>query len=367
MTAIKPKILIVDDEEQNLVSFKASFRRIYHVYTAQSADEGMQVLRTENGICVVVSDHRMPGKTGVKFLEDVKQEFHNIIRIVLTAYADPEATRDAINKAGVYRYLNKPWVEQDLLSTLNSAVELYNTREELIHKQEELEQAYAELSKFVYSASHDLRAPLVSVIGLINVAKMDPEFPKDSMYLPLIEKSVLKLEVFVRNIIEYYQNKERKKSMVPVNIAFMVEEIVHSLEYFQNASEIHYIKQFDLEIVTVTDEFRLKVILNNLISNAIKYQREDEANKQIRISAKSNSEQIILEVSDNGIGIKSSSKEHIFDMFYRATNQESGSGIGLYILKDAVNKLGGQISFESETGVGTTFKVMIPNNPTTNL
>jgi signal transduction histidine kinase len=196
---------------------------------------------------------------------------------------------------------------------------------------------------------------------------MDPEFPKDSMYLPLIEKSVLKLEVFVRNIIEYYQNKERKKSMVPVNIAFMVEEIVHSLEYFQNASEIHYIKQFDLEIVTVTDEFRLKVILNNLISNAIKYQREDEANKQIRISAKSNSEQIILEVSDNGIGIKSSSKEHIFDMFYRATNQESGSGIGLYILKDAVNKLGGQISFESETGVGTTFKVMIPNNPTTNL
>lgn len=361
MTNEKAKILIVDDEEQNLVSFKATFRRIFQVYTASSADEGMQVLRTEPDICVVVSDHRMPGKTGVKFLEDVRLEFPKIIRIVLTAYADPEATKDAINKAGVYRYLNKPWIESDLLSTLNAAVEHYRTKEELEQKQQELEQAYAELSRFVYSASHDLRAPLVSVIGLINVAKLDPEFPKDQMYLPLIEKSVLKLEVFVRNIVEYYQNKERKKRFEKIDLEQMIDETIHALEYFRNAPEIRYERTFELNAPVITDSFRLKVILNNLISNAIKYQKEHESNKFIAIEAKSNSAEITLRISDNGIGIKPESLKHVFEMFYRATNEDSGSGIGLYIVKEAIVKLGGKISVESIAGEGTTFAVNIPN------
>lgn len=363
----KPKILIVDDEEQNLVSFKATFRRTFQVFTAPSADEGMIVLKSEPQISIVVSDHRMPGKTGVKFLEDVKLLYPKIIRIVLTAYADPEATKDAINKAGVYRYLNKPWDEQDLLSTLNTAFELYETREALEQKHAELEQAYAELSRFVYSASHDLRAPLVSVIGLINVAKLDPEFPKENMYLPLIEKSVIKLEVFVRNIVEYYQNKERKKSYLQLDIEKMVEDTIHSLEYFRNASEIKYSKRFDLNAPVYSDEFRIKVVLNNLISNAIKYQKENELNKEIQIDISSTPTEIVIQIADNGIGIKATSLDHVFDMFYRATNEDSGSGIGLYIVKEAVTKLGGIISVESTLGVMTKFTVKIPNQTGTEL
>ncbi len=360
----KAKILIIDDEEQNLISFKAAFRRTFDIFTANSAAAGLEVLRSEPEICVVVSDHRMPEKTGVKFLEEIRTDFPEIMRIVLTGYADLEATQDAINKADVYRFLNKPWNETDLLATLNSAVEHFNTKRELEHKKKELENAFSELSRFVYSASHDLRAPLVSVIGLINLAKMDPNFPKDDIYLPLIEKSIQKLDEFVKNIVDYYQNKERKESITVINMEELVEDAVHTLEFYRQESNVNFEKEFDIQFPVVSDEFRLRVILNNLISNAVKYQKKDETNKKIMISVQSSADNVHIEIADNGIGIKEASLPKLFEMFYRATNEDSGSGIGLYIVKDAVHKLNGRISVESEHGVGTKFIVDLPNKST---
>ena len=357
----KSKILVVDDEEQNLISFKAAFRRVFDIRTAISAEEAFEILRAERDICVVVSDHRMPVKTGVQFLEEVRAEFPDIIRIVLTGYADLEATKDAINKADVYRYLNKPWNETDLLATLNSAVEHFNTKKELAEKQIELENAYSELSRFVYSASHDLRAPLVSVIGLINLAKMDPNFPKEEMYLPLIEKSIHKLDVFVRNIVDYYQNKERKEAFGIVDIPLILEDALNIIEYYRNDSGVTYEKNLNLLAPVTSDEFRLRVILNNLISNAVKYQRKDEPNKKIKIDIHSDNDNLTIVIEDNGIGIKESAIQNLFEMFYRATNEDSGSGIGLYIVQDAINKLHGTIQVQSELGVGTTFTVVLPN------
>ena len=357
----KAKILVVDDEEQNLISFKAAFRRIFDIRTAISAEEAVVILREDNEICVVVSDHRMPVKTGVQFLEEIRSEFPKIIRIVLTGYADLDATKDAINKADVYRYLNKPWNEVDLLATLNSAVEHFNTKRELAEKQAELENAYSELSRFVYSASHDLRAPLVSVIGLINLAKIDPNFPKEDMYLPLIEKSIHKLDVFVRNIVDYYQNKERKESIGEVDVILILEDALNTLEYYRSDSGVNYERNINIESPVILDEFRLRVIFNNLISNAVKYQRKDEPNKKIIISLHSNKDNLTIVIKDNGIGIKESSIKSLFEMFYRATNEDSGSGIGLYIVNDAIHKLNGSISVESELGVGTIFTVVLPN------
>lgn len=363
----KAKILVVDDEEQNLISFKAAFRRIFDIQTAISAEEAFVVLRANKDICVVVSDHRMPVKTGVQFLEEIRSEFPEIIRIVLTGYADLDATKDAINKADVYRYLNKPWNETDLLATLNSAIEHFNTRKELADKQAELENGYSELSRFVYSASHDLRAPLVSVIGLINLAKIDPNFPKEDMYLPLIEKSIHKLDVFVRNIVDYYQNKERKETIGVVDVVLILEDALNTLEYYRNDSGVSYDKIIDIQSPVISDEFRLRVIFNNLISNAVKYQRKDEPNKKITISITSDIEKLTIVVKDNGIGIKESSIKSLFEMFYRATNEDSGSGIGLYIVHDAIQKLNGKIEVESELGVGTTFKVILPNKEIPNV
>lgn len=125
----KISILFVDDEENNLVAFKAAFRRDYTVYTALSADEGRAILEKQN-IHVLVTDQRMPGTTGVEFLSSILDEFPNPIRILLTGYADIEAVIDAINRGQIYYYLSKPWDEQQLRAVFANAHEVYSLREQ---------------------------------------------------------------------------------------------------------------------------------------------------------------------------------------------------------------------------------------------
>lgn len=122
-------ILYIDDEVNNLVAFKANFRRVYNIFTAESAHEGLMILRS-NKIHVIVTDQRMPGKTGIEFLQDIIDEFPDPIRILLTGYSDIEVVIDAINKGQVYRYISKPFDEIELRMTIDNALEVYFLREE---------------------------------------------------------------------------------------------------------------------------------------------------------------------------------------------------------------------------------------------
>jgi response regulator RpfG family c-di-GMP phosphodiesterase len=122
-------ILYVDDEVNNLVAFKANFRRDYNIFTAETAEEGFRILR-ENKIHVIITDQRMPVETGVEFLERAIREFPDPIRILLTGYSDINVVIDAINKGQVFRYLMKPFNEVELKMILENAIEVYNLREE---------------------------------------------------------------------------------------------------------------------------------------------------------------------------------------------------------------------------------------------
>lgn len=124
MVQNKSKILYIDDEVHNLNSFKATFRRDYDVYTAIGAVEGRRVLE-ENEIHVIITDQRMPGMTGIEFLESILDMYPDPPRILLTGYADINAVIDAINKGSVYKYVQKPWDDDELRMTINSALELY--------------------------------------------------------------------------------------------------------------------------------------------------------------------------------------------------------------------------------------------------
>ncbi|MFT4095435.1 MAG: response regulator [Niabella sp.] len=129
-------ILYVDDEIHNLNSFRAVFRRSYNIFTALSGEEGKKILQ-ENEIHVVITDQRMPGISGVEFLESIIKDFPAIPRILLTGYTDINAVVDAINRGSVYKYVQKPWVEEELRSTIESALEIYSiskNKEELTEK-----------------------------------------------------------------------------------------------------------------------------------------------------------------------------------------------------------------------------------------
>ena len=123
----KIKILYVDDELNNLISFKAVFRVKYTIFTAISAEEAIKILRA-NELNIIITDQRMPHMTGVEFLESILEEFPDPIRILLTGYTDMSAVVDAINKGKIFHYLTKPWIEEELDMTIQRAFEVYKQR-----------------------------------------------------------------------------------------------------------------------------------------------------------------------------------------------------------------------------------------------
>ncbi len=118
------KVLYIDDEVNNLAAFKASFRRLYKVFTTSYLEEARQILE-ENEIQVIISDQRMPEMTGIEFFESILEVHPEPIRILLTGYSDMQAVIDAINKGHVYRYFSKPWDEKNMIENINKAGDLY--------------------------------------------------------------------------------------------------------------------------------------------------------------------------------------------------------------------------------------------------
>lgn len=126
---VKPNILYVDDEMNNLISFKALFRIKYNVFIAEGGSGAIKILN-EHEIHVIITDQRMPEMTGVEFLETILQDHPDPIRILLTGYADLNAVIDAINKGKIFHYLSKPWDEVELETTINRAYDIYKQRRE---------------------------------------------------------------------------------------------------------------------------------------------------------------------------------------------------------------------------------------------
>ena len=137
MSKNKINILYVDDEQNNLVSFKATFRIKYNVHTALSGDEAMQIIDS-TPIDVIITDQRMPNMTGVEFLEKVLETHPEPMRILLTGYADMSAVVDAVNKGKIFHYLSKPWNEEELSMSIERAYEVYQEKKNIVDLNDKL-------------------------------------------------------------------------------------------------------------------------------------------------------------------------------------------------------------------------------------
>jgi len=362
------KILYVDDELNNLNSFKATFRKEYHVQVASSAAEALELLGHEV-FHIIISDQRMPGKTGTEFFEQLVDLYPEPIRILLTGYADIQSVIDAINKGEVYRFIDKPWDYQAVRVAIKNAFEIYETRQLIKKYNEELLKAYDELDKFVYSVSHDLRAPLTSILGLVKLAKGPENLIKslplsdDLDYLEMIEKSVDKLDIFIRNIIDYYRSTRMESLDENINFQELLQNTKQELEFFPDYNRLNIILKINNgeNAAFKSDHSRLRIIFNNLVSNAIKYQKRESTDSFLFITVDISPTQATLVFYDNGIGINEKHLSEIFKMFFRANNINAGSGIGLYIVNEAVKKLDGKIEAQSVVGEKTVFTVTLPN------
>jgi PAS domain S-box-containing protein len=229
------------------------------------------------------------------------------------------------------------------------------------HTEDALRKVNFELDNFVYKASHDLRAPLLSILGLLNLSKMDKE-GNASQYLDLIEKSVLKLDKFLHDLIHYSRNDRRELEFTEINFNEIVEEAQNNIRFINQNSNFNFRLHLlnELKQPFYSDQMRMSIILNNLISNAYKYANPKSQQPEVFVRIRSSEQGIQITVSDNGIGINEKYLDKIFNMFFRASDQSTGSGLGLYLVKNAVEKLSGQIEVQSELNRGTEFNIFLP-------
>lgn len=233
---------------------------------------------------------------------------------------------------------------------------------DLIHYNAELKKINSELDRFVYSASHDLRAPLKSMLGLISVTRED--VGKDIMLdsrLSMLENSVVKLDDFIEEILNYSRNARVELDKDVIDFEKLISDIRLSHKFMDNLKDLDVQVIIDSKAKFISDKGRINIILNNIFSNAIKYRDSKKRKSFVKISVICNKTNAIIVFEDNGIGVSARDKNKVFEMFYRATDISTGSGLGLYIVKETLGRLGGKIEIESEIDKGTKLIIEIPN------
>jgi signal transduction histidine kinase len=238
-----------------------------------------------------------------------------------------------------------------------------NTRKEAEEKLQktnhELSKRNTELDNFVYSVSHDLRAPIASVLGLINLAKKDTDVEMKNIYLEKINNSALQQDNFIREILDQSRNSRLDVKKEEILFEPLIDETFNQLKFATSTGQsVERIVSINQKAPFISDRWRIKVILNNIISNAIRYRNGKDP--VIRVNVDIDDHKVKLEVEDNGKGIAKEHLDKVYRMFYRATDDGAGSGLGLYIVKETIDKLNGSIRIESEVGKGTTVKLEIP-------
>ena len=226
---------------------------------------------------------------------------------------------------------------------------------------EKLLKTNKELDSFVYSVSHDLRSPLLSVRGLLQLSMEETKGDKMlEQYLEMANKSIDHLDDTIREILAYSRNTRIEVTHAPFDIGVLIDQIYHDLAYAEKVN-IQFSKDIQGSPILVSDHSRVSTVMRNLIGNAVKYSKKNINDAYIKTIVSHSGNQMIIKVEDNGEGISKENLVKVFDMFFRATTSSQGTGLGLYICKEILLKLHGKIEAWSESGKGTTMVVTVPN------
>ena len=234
--------------------------------------------------------------------------------------------------------------------------------EQALREQTEgLEQENHRLELFTYRATHDLKAPLASVLGLIDILRMEQEEEQREAYLQMMEKSIHRLNDLIRDIVDYAKNTSEAVRHERIDFQELVADVLESLDHMEHAEAIEKTITIHQTHEFYSDKHRLNRVLENLISNAYKYSSTHRRDGFVQVEVKVTPSKAHIQVRDNGQGIDPMHHDKIFTMFYRASEQGSGSGLGLYLVKDTVEQMGGTITVSSAVGQGTCFTLDIPH------
>lgn len=364
------KILMLEDLPEDMGLIEYFLRKEGMKFTTKRVDsktEFIEALR-DFGPDVILSDHALPQFNSIDALNICKKVGIQAPFILVTGTVSEEFAVSCL-KQGADDYVLKSNLTRLPSAILNSlkqrqiSIKRKKAERALRKQNEELVKINKELDSFVYSVSHNIRAPLMSVLGLVNLAKLDDGQTSDSFkqYFNMMEHSIHRLDDTLKEILDYSRNARSNLNITKVDLKKIIDDGFERLKYLNGSDQFKKIIEIDEPVPFHSDGYRLTVIFNNLISNAIKYRDVQKATNVIEIRVTVTPTHALIRFHDNGIGINKEYMHRIFDMFFRATDRSEGAGLGLYIVRETVEKLNGTIKVNSSSMEGTTFELNLPN------
>jgi signal transduction histidine kinase len=360
------------------------------VEVAESGDEALELfdeLTQENlEIPVVIADFIMPGMKGDALLAKIHAIKPTAKTILLTGQASVEGVSNAVNQANLYRFIAKPWEKDDLIITIREALKSFeqdktillqnkelrelntNLENKVEQRTQELNELNATKDKFFSIIAHDLKNPFNTLMGftellLDNLEEYSTEKLRE--FIDVLHQTSKQSYALLENLLEWSRAQTGRLEMSPkkVNIHELTNENISLLLNQATKKNIRLKNEIIPSIEAFCDENMIRTVIRNLVSNAIKYTKE---NGSITCDCQLEDDKVEISISDTGIGIKPENLNKLFriDVNYTTvgTAQETGTGLGLILCKEFVNKNNGEIWVESEFGKGSTFKFTLPLN-----
>lgn len=372
-------VLVVDDEPDVIQSVKDLLRLEYNVIGATRALEGMRLLG-EQEVHVVMTDQRMPEMTGVEFLNRIRGEHPDAVRLLFTGYADLRAVIDAINQGNVYRYITKPWDPEELQTVIREACQRYDLIVDRKRLMVELEVKNATLgrasdlkSAFIRVVGHELRTPLTIQLGLTRLALRTEGLapPEVRDWLSRIERAAQRL--FRRSeqlmVLLHGEHFARGLERTAVDVAAIVREAADEVRPFVERRRQVLVVDAPADLGSIeVDAPKIEDSLNQLLLNAIKFTPDGGT---VTVTARRAGGSAVIEVRDSGEGIPEGAMEHLFEPFFTGfdTDRHSsgtfefgarGLGLGLSVVKAFVEMHGGVVSARRDDRGGMVFAMDLP-------
>jgi K+-sensing histidine kinase KdpD len=307
---------------------------------------------------IVLLDLSLDASNGLETFLKIKEINPDIPIIILTSNDDIEIAKNSIEEGAQDYLLKDEFNLRHLTRSITYALERKKTEQKL-HK------ANKELNTFVYRASHDIRGPICTMMGLVVLAQKDEAETFRKSYLKLIETSLAKLDETLINLLDVVKIKERTVKIELLNLQEIIDELISVIPEKQSSAKVIYKIKIDPLMFIYTDKYLINLVLYNIIDNAITY-KKDSHPCIIKINSFIKDSNFYLRIIDNGEGMSDITKEYIYDMFYRGNIKSKGSGLGLYIVKNIIDIFEGEISVKSNK-MGSTFTISLPQISTPKL
>jgi two-component system, sensor histidine kinase len=365
-------VLVVDDEESVATTIEAILKLDGHDVLAVTSGEAAIRLLHERQFDVVLTDLRLADIDGIEILREVQRTSPETAAIMLTGYASLESAVEAL-RSGAYDYLMKPSDVEELRATVNRAIERRQLRRRLL----ELEEVDRLKTQFLSMASHELRTPLTAVSGFIQVAKrriqrlaeqQDPggdwkaETAKAGETLELAQRQSRRLARLVDELLDVsrLQLGRVELHLGDIDLIPSLRETIDRMRLLTSTHRVEF--ETDVKSATIrADADRVDQVFENLIGNAVKY---SPSGSRIGVIVHRVGDDVHIAITDQGIGIERDELDRIFNIFYRSPDPRAGHvgglGLGLYISREIVTRLGGRLWAESPASGGSTFHVSLP-------